>query len=129
MFAPVYRRIKIYPVVGNFIQFGERKNLKPAAVGENRSVPIHKFVQTARPLNKFVGGALVQMIGICKNNRTARLLQVFGINSFNRRLSADRHIYWRENIAVRGMEHARARTLYLSVCCSSKLKFLDIRQP
>ena len=54
MRGAVYMRIEIYPFVADFIQLCQRKYLKAAAVRQNRSVPIHKFVQTARLFYKLV---------------------------------------------------------------------------
>src|SRR6267154_6899464 len=35
--------LKMHALLSNFAQFSERKNLVPAAIGQNWSVPIHEF--------------------------------------------------------------------------------------
>ena len=55
--APVEMRMKQNAVVGDIIEFCERKHLKTAAVGKNGLIPTHKFMQSARPFNELMTGA------------------------------------------------------------------------
>ena len=49
---PIDVILKFDAVLRDFAQFRERKNLKPAAVGQNRPIPIHELVQAAKMLNR-----------------------------------------------------------------------------
>ncbi len=57
-------RVKIYPFILYFIQFGKRKNLKPAAVRKDRPVPVHKLVKSARLFYELIAGTKIQMISV-----------------------------------------------------------------
>ena len=71
---PVDVRREAHALLGDFAQLGERKHLKTAAVGQNRSVPVHKFVQPAHIAHHLVAGTQVQMVGVGKLNLAADFL-------------------------------------------------------
>lgn len=54
MLAAVHVRTERHAVVFDIVEFGKRKDLKPAAVGENRSVPVHKLMKSAGGFYDFV---------------------------------------------------------------------------
>ena len=64
-----------------FADLSERSQaeyLKPAAVCENRLVPVHKLVQAAELFHNLVSGTNVKMIGIGQFNLCTDLLQICG---------------------------------------------------
>ena len=62
--AAVDMRVERNALFGNFSDTGKRENLKSAAVGQNRLIPRHKLMQSARFLDQLVPGAHVQVIGV-----------------------------------------------------------------
>ena len=64
------------PILGDISQLGQGKDLKSAAVGENRLVPIEKFMDAAKLINNILAGANVEVIGVGKLHLTADMLQV-----------------------------------------------------
>ena len=57
-------------------QLRQRKNLESAAVGQDRSVPGHEFVQAAQVADQLVARTHVQMIRIGQLDLTADRLQI-----------------------------------------------------
>ena len=99
----------------DFTQFGEAENLKSAAVGEYRLVPVHKLVQTAQLVDDFVTGANVQMICVAKLD--LRFKFIFQVDRGNaalyRRACANVHKHRGLYRSVNGLE--------LSAPCSALL--------
>ena len=54
------------------------KHLKAAGISENRSVPDHKFVKSAKFLDQLVSCSYMEMIGIGKLNLSSDILQIHG---------------------------------------------------
>ena len=59
MLAAVDMRIESYAFVGDLSYARKRKHLKSAAVGQNRFIPRHEFMQSARFFDEFVSGTHV----------------------------------------------------------------------
>ena len=54
--AAIQMRLKEYAFLGKLTQTGQAVDLKPATIGENGTLPMHKTVQTTEILNERVGG-------------------------------------------------------------------------
>ena len=89
-------------------QRGQGEHLEAAAVGQDRTIPIHKAVQAACFLHQGFAGAQMQMIGIGQQNLRADLLHLAAGHGLDAGLRAHWHIDGRLNIAVGGMHHAQA---------------------
>jgi hypothetical protein len=95
-------------LLGNFAQLGQRHHLKAAAIGEDRAVPLHEFVQTAQRGNPLGGGAQHQVIGIAQHNLGAGGLDRFTGHRLDGGGSANRHEGGRFGRAMRGVQPAPA---------------------
>ena len=93
-------------------QSRKRKHLESAAVGQDRAVPAHEFMETAHLPHHIIAGAQMQMVGVGKLDLTAEILQIKGAHAaFDGRLRADVHKDRRLHFpAVRAPEFAAPRT-------------------
>ena len=57
----------------DFAQARKGKYLKPAAVGQDRAVPVHKLVEAAHLSNHIVAGAQMQVVRVGKLDLTAEV--------------------------------------------------------
>ena len=55
---------EFYAFFGHFSACSQRKHLITAAVGKNRSVPVHKLMQSASFLHNLHSWAQIQMVGV-----------------------------------------------------------------
>ena len=101
-------RLKFDAVLMNLAQFSQTKNLKAAAVRQNRPVPIRKLVQAARLLHQRLAGSEIQMIRVAKNNLRADFFQLQRTQRLHRALRAHRHEHRRENLTVIRRDFAAA---------------------
>ena len=60
----------------NFTQSCQRKNLKSAAVGQQRPIPAGESVYTAQIANQLIARAHMQMIGVAQLYLTLQLFQI-----------------------------------------------------
>ena len=71
-------RGKGHALLLDFPEPGQGEDLKTAAVGEHRSVPLHEAVQTAHLPHQFISGPEMEVVGIRQLDLTAQFLQVVG---------------------------------------------------
>ena len=81
-------------VLGDFAQLRERKNLEPAAIGENRAIPTHEVVQAAKMFDDVESRPNEQVVGVSQNNLRIQFAEFARTNRFYRTLCADRHERW-----------------------------------
>ncbi len=98
-FAPVDMAFERNTIFGNLAQLGQRHHLIPAAIGQDRLVPIHEFVQTAKACNAFRTGAQHQVICIAQKNLRTRIGDIFRQHALDRGSRSNRH-------EGRGIDHA-----------------------
>ena len=104
----------------------EREHLKPARVGEDRTVPPHEPVQPAQVANRArrpgadAGGTR------CRGSSARRAREIFRVERLHRRQRADGHERRRLDGAVRRDEHAGARARR-SRRSTAKVKLVDVR--
>ena len=73
-------------------QRGQRKHLKSAGIREDRAIPVHKFVQTAKLSDQLVTGTDMEVVGIGKFHLRADRAEIIGRNrALDRRHRADIH--------------------------------------
>ena len=102
-------RSKVHTLFGNFTERPQGKYLKPAAVGEDRAIPVHKLVKPAHIADQRVTGAQMEVIGVGKLHAAVDLFQLHGGDpAFDRGAGAYVHKYRRFNVAVHGVKHPAA---------------------
>ena len=78
-------------LLGQLAQFGQAHHLVAAAVGQDRALPVHEFMQAAQPRHPLGPRAEHQVIGIAENDVRTRLADGLGLHRLNRCRGADRH--------------------------------------
>ena len=109
MFAAVDMRAKLDAVLFYLIYIRERKDLKTAAVGEDRVMPAHETVQSARLRDDILAGAHVQMIGVAEDYLRAHAFKFRRRHRLDGGLRAHRHEDRRLYHTVRRRELPGAR--------------------
>ena len=89
--------------------FRETENLEPAAVGENRFVPIHELVQAISSPDHVEAGAQIQMVGVAENDLGVHLVEFTQVERLHAGLRADGHEHGRFDDAVRGGQSSETR--------------------
>src|SRR5436190_1276639 len=105
----VQMRPELDAVRFDFADVREAEDLKAAAVGKDRQLPIDELMQPAGFADDIHPGANEQMIRIAENDLRAGLEQLAGIQRFDAALGADRHEYRRVHDAARSCQPAQAR--------------------
>ena len=82
-------------------QIAEAEHLEAAAVGEDRTIPVHEAVETAELTNKLMPWPQIQVIGIGKNDLRFCIFELIGRQGLDGGLGADRHEGWCFDLAVR----------------------------
>ena len=93
-------------VITDLPQRSHAESLKPAAIGEYRSVPAHELVQAAQIDHGLHARPEVQMIGVAQHYLGANVPHLFRGQCFDRGLSGNRHEERRERFAVRSLKLA-----------------------
>ena len=129
-------RVKADPFLFDLAKTRQRENLKSAAVGKNRSVPVHETVQSAEIPNQFVARPYMKMIGIGQDDLTAQICEVSGRKRpFDGCLRRDVHEYRRLYLSMRRLQGASAGLPFCfqqlksrhSAACSCAIASLTIR--
>ena len=84
-------RLERYSLFRNFCQPRQRKDLKSAAVGQNRPPPVHKSVKTVKLIDDLAARPEIEMICIAENDLSSGHQKLFWSQRFNRCLGAHRH--------------------------------------
>ena len=87
----------------------QAEHLEPAAIGQDRPLPINEPVQPARGADDIEPGADVEVIGIAEDDLSAHLAQLARVNRLNASLRADGHKDRRIHDSMRGRQSAQAR--------------------
>src|SRR5208283_1871087 len=88
----------------DFVYPGQAEDLEPAAVGQYRMVPAHKFVKPAQARHSLVPRAQVEVICICKDDLRSERLQFVRGNAFDGADRSDWHEYGSIDRAVSGFK-------------------------
>ena len=75
---PVNMRAKRRPLLGDLAQIAEAEHLKSSAVREDRTVPVHEVMQSARLPHELHSGTQEEMIGIAEDDPRAEITQLIG---------------------------------------------------
>ena len=124
-------RTKLDALFRDFTQFGETEYLKATAIGQDRALPIHEFVQPAHFFHQIRAWANIQVVGIAQNNLRPDLFNLRRRHPFNRGLSADRHENRSLNIAMTCFKDTTTgRSGFFEQCEHSKeLKTSKVERP
>jgi len=106
---PVKMALELDPVLAELGQLRQAHHLIAAAVGQDRTVPVHECVQTAQPRHPLRTGAQHQMIGVAENDIGASRAHRFRLHRLDRSRGAYRHERRRANIAPLHMNGAGSR--------------------
>src|SRR5690606_34727373 len=93
-------RLERNTLLGELPQLGQRHDLEAAAVGENRSLPVHEIMQPPQYRNAFRARPQHQVIGIAKQDVRACLPNLFGIHGLDGAGRAHRHEGGRVDLAA-----------------------------
>ena len=102
-------RAKLDAVVSHLANLGQTVNLKPAAVGEDRLVPVHEPVQSAGLADDVQSRAEEQVIRVAEQNLRPYLFEFAQVERLDAGLRADRHEHRRVDHAARGRQPAKTR--------------------
>src|ERR1700722_5606613 len=75
----------------NPAEFSERKNLKSAAVSEDRAVPTHESMESAKMFDHLQTRPEEEMISVAKNNLSTHRVKFIRHHGLHGALGADRH--------------------------------------
>ena len=87
-------------------QAGQAHHLKPATVGEDWTLPIHKFMQPTEAINALRCRAQHQMIGVAQKNISTSFTYGARQHGLNRGRCTHGHEGWRANISARDADCA-----------------------
>ena len=104
MGAAVEMRAEGDAVLADLAQFGERHDLEPAGIGQDRVGPVHKKVQSAEGGDPLRPRPQHQMIGVAEDEPRAGCGHPLGGHRLDRRGGADRHKHRRLDHAMRGQK-------------------------
>ena len=63
-------------LLGDLAQLGQAEHLEPTAVGQDGTVPLSEFVQTAHLGHQLVTGAQMQMVGVAQHDLGTDVFQI-----------------------------------------------------
>ncbi len=102
-------RTEAYAIVAHLAQLAQAKDLKAAAIGQDRVWPAHEAVQPAEARHQFWPRTEQQVIGVREDDARAHGLQIIWPHRFDGGVRAHGHEDRRGDVAVRRMHDARAR--------------------
>ena len=101
-------RAEVDAFVGDRAQLRQREDLEATAVREDRLIPVHELMETARRTDDFAARTKVQMVGVAEQNLRTRLLDLLRGHAFHRRLRTYGHEDRCLDLAMRRLQHAQA---------------------
>ena len=63
-------------LLGDLAQLGQAEHLEPTAVGQDGTVPLSEFVQTAHLGHQLITGAQMQMVGVAQHDLGTDVFQI-----------------------------------------------------
>lgn len=123
---PVNMAVEGDTLLRDLTKLRQRKDLKSAAIRQDRFIPRHEFMQTAEVTDQLISGSHVQMVRVGQLDLTADALKILRRErALDGRLRADIHKHRRLNRTVRRREFAPARmTVLANQLIHSLLAFL-----
>ena len=100
MLGPVEVAAEFDAFLGQLVEVGQAHHLVAAAVGQDRAIPVHEFMQSAEPGDPLRAGAQHQVVGVAEDDVRTRCTDAFRLHALHRRRGADRHEGGRADIAA-----------------------------
>ena len=116
MLRAVDMRLKNDAFLRNLVEISEAPDLKSAAICQNRTIPSHKAVKTARFSDEFGSRTQIEVIRIPQDNPHIERFQIFLAERLDCRLSAHGHKNRCLDLAVRRVEDSSACTRFRILC-------------
>ena len=91
--SPFTGELKIHPLLRYLARFRQTEDLETTGIRQQRSVPMHKPVQTAVLLDYLHAWTQHQVKRVAEDNLTAQEQQFFRRHAFDRAIGTDRHKY------------------------------------
>ena len=108
-FAAIEMRPELDTCICNASQFGETEDLEAAAIGQDRLVPVHELVQSAKLLEDIHARPQEKMICVGEDDVGAHRIEIARCYGLDRGLRADRHVLRRLDGAMAGRQASTAR--------------------
>ena len=108
MLRAVDVRTKSHTLVGDPSQPLQAKNLKAAAIGEDRALPAHELVQAAESRDQVGSRAYVQVIRVAQYHGGVQLYELAGRETLDGRLGAHGAKRWGGNVTVGRVDNPHA---------------------
>ena len=102
-------RLEREPIFIELQRIGERKNLEPAAIGEDRTGIVHERMKPARLFDKIRTRPKRKMVRVRQDDLRADLMERLGANALYRCTCSNGHEQRRFHDAMRCFEAARTR--------------------
>src|SRR5438045_2211846 len=93
--------LKMRALLCDLADFCERENLVAATIGQDRSVPIHEAMESAKVPHHLKPWPNEKVISVPENNLRLKFAQLARTHSFDRALGPDRHESGRFDHTVR----------------------------
>ena len=102
-------RLEDDPLLAALGEVGQAHHLIAATVGEDRAAPAHEAVQAAQPIDPLGTGAQHEVIGVAKNDVSARCAYILGLHRLDRGGGAHGHEGGGANLAALHGDRTGAR--------------------
>ena len=101
--------LKGHAILIQLSEFGERHDLEPAGIGQDRPRPVHEFMQAAERRDPLRARPQHEMIGVGEHDIGAERLYRFGMHRLDGASRADRHEGRRTDRSAGSCDKSRAR--------------------
>jgi len=88
---PIDVILEMHALLHDLAEFSKRKNLVTTAVSQNRSIPIHKAMQSTEVPNNLESWSDKQVISIPEDNLRVEFAKLARADGFDAALGSDRH--------------------------------------
>ncbi len=105
---PVDVRAELDALVRDLTIIGQAEHLKPARVGQNRTVPAHKAVQSPHLCHQIRSGTQVEVVGVAQDQLRSQFAQIAGVQRLDRCLGANWGKGRRGNLTMWGSDSSQA---------------------
>ncbi len=105
----VQMRSERHPVGVELPKFGQRHDLEAAGIRQDRAGPVHEAMQSTEPRDAFGARPQHQVIGVAQHDAGTGGAHRVGGHRLHCAGGADRHEGGGVHVAMRGVQHARAR--------------------
>ena len=95
-------------LLGDLAQLRQRHHLEAAGIRQDRSIPVHEFMQAAQPRDSLGAGPQHQVVGIAQKNVGAGSPHACGSMALTVAADAHRHEGGGANVSAPGTDHTQA---------------------